>query len=213
MRVADLENRKQLWAVGAVERLTGEITVLGGQVYVTTVTPDRGLITSQSERDAKATLFVAAYVPAWVEFEIDRRVPPDEFERFIERVAAGAGIDTNKPFPFSVTGKLIDLEFHVINGACPMHARQHGLSLPDDVAPVRKRYDEVDATVFGIFAKDAVGNLTHPATKTHAHVVTRDGKQTVTGHIERSGLAQGAILRLPAIEEPHARGQDSTDEH
>jgi hypothetical protein len=51
----------------------------------------------------------------------------------------------------------------------------------------------------GVFAADSVGELTHPATSTHVHLIfeERDTGRLVTGHLERVGLAAGAVLKLP----------------
>lgn len=50
-----------------------------------------------------------------------------------------------------------------------------------------------------LFAEDAVGKLTHPATKTHGHILYRDPifGQRVTGHLEAVGIRQGAVLKIP----------------
>jgi alpha-acetolactate decarboxylase len=100
---------------------------------------------------------------------------------------------------FTVEGDFSHLRLHVINGACPLHARLRKIELPEENQPVEVEKEQVRGTLVGVFAKDAVGNITHPATSTHMHLVFQDEQsgKTVTGHVERIGLLKGAVLRLP----------------
>jgi hypothetical protein len=55
-----------------------------------------------------------------------------------------------------------------------------------------------------VYAEGSVGQLTLPATSTHGHLVYKDpaSGRKVTGHLERFGLAPGAVLKLPATAQP-----------
>ncbi len=59
-----------------------------------------------------------------------------------------------------------------------------------------------------IFSLTAVAMLTHPATSVHAHLIWDDPLtgQRLTGHLERFGLAPGAVLRLSAEARPQPAG-------
>lgn len=67
----------------------------------------------------------------------------------------------------------------------------------------QRQHDRIrDAAAQGVYASDAVGELTHPATSTHVHLIFEDdasGKEA-TGHVEQVGPAKGAVLKLPARE-------------
>jgi alpha-acetolactate decarboxylase len=205
VRLKELMKQKHFYAVAALERLEGEITILDGDTLVTSVGPERKLRTDVNERasEAQATMLVGAYVPQWNEVAVSRSIRPEEVEEFIVKAAADAGIDTTNPFPFVVEGELTDVRLHVINGACPMHARLNKIELPQEISPVELEHKKVRGTLVGIFAKDAVGNLTHPATSMHTHAIfgTKRSKR-VTGHVERVGISAGSVLRLPFVESP-----------
>lgn len=142
---------------------------------------------------------IGAYVPSWTARTVTADVAPDAFDRQIADAAAQAGVDTSAPFVFTVEGHFSDLRLHVINGACPMHARLRRMEIPKDRQPVEVEHDQVRGTVVGVFATDAVGRITHPDTSTHVHLLFKDpaSGETVTGHVEQLGLLAGAVVRVP----------------
>ena len=62
-----------------------------------------------------------------------------------------------------------------------------------------EKFPSVRGTVVGVYAENSVGNLTHPGTSMHSHLVFTDPSSglKVTGHLERLGLRSGSQLRLP----------------
>jgi alpha-acetolactate decarboxylase len=207
--LADLLDQEQFYAVGAVAGLQGEITILDSAAYATSVTPDRRLDPLDGPATA-ATLLVGQTVPRWSGVTIDVEVTADDFDHVIHDAAAGQGVDTSMPFMFIVEGEMIDVRLHVINGACPVHARMKKLEIPDDRQPFEHESGRLRGTVVGVYAPDAVGKLTHPATSVHAHLIYVDettGEQ-VTGHLERIGIAAGATVKVPAEAESGEAGGD-----
>jgi len=193
-----LVERPHFYGVAALESLKGEATFYDGKLTITGVDAKGGLKPIDAQ-EVQAALLIGAYVPAWTEHKVTKGVGPDEFDQFVAEQAAMAGVKTSQPFMFVVEGEFSKLRTHVINGACPMHARLMKIELPPQHRPFEAELDKVRGTIVAVFAKDAVGNLTHPATSTHAHVVYQDpgSGKTVTGHVERVGLIEGAVLRLP----------------
>ncbi|MCO6454157.1 MAG: acetolactate decarboxylase [Pirellulaceae bacterium] len=195
-----LVERPHFYGVAALARLEGEVTILDGKVTVTCV-DDKGRLEPDESTplDNSATLLVGAYVPAWTEHKVTADVAFDELDQFLADAAAKAGVSTEKPFVFTLEGEFSGARLHVINGACPLHARLRKLELPKERQPVEVELDKIRGTVVGVFAKDAVGDITHPATSTHMHLVFTDGKsdKTITGHVEQIGLLRGVTVRLP----------------
>ncbi|MEX1027669.1 MAG: acetolactate decarboxylase [Candidatus Paceibacterota bacterium] len=151
--------------------------------------------------DESETLLVGAYVPSWTEQKVAKSVSPDEFDKYLADAGTKAGLNVSEPFVFTIEGEFSKLSFHVINGACPLHARLKKIDLPEGKRPFEAELEKVKGTIFGVFAKDAVGDITHPATSTHMHLVFKDDKsgKLVTGHVEQIGLLEGAVLRLPKV--------------
>ena len=102
---------------------------------------------------------------------------------------------------FSLDGEFTRVRLHIINGACPMHARLKKLELSKDRQPFEAQIPRVQGTLLGVYAKDSVGKLTHPGTSTHIHLkyVDESTGATITGHLEQIGLSAGAVLYLPLV--------------
>jgi len=197
--LAAVVDRPHFYGVGAVEGLRGEITIFDSVAVVTGGTSD-GQLSSLSQTDLQATLLVGRSAPKWSTVVLDDGVMDDRLDRTIADAARDAGIDTTAPFVFLIEGGLIDVRLHVINGACPVHARLKNLALGPDEQAFELEATSLEGTVVGVYAEGSVGRLTHPATVTHPHLIWEDKRtgQRVTGHLERFGLAPGAVLRLPA---------------
>ncbi len=200
VQLKKLMERPHFFGVAALENLEGEATIVDGNMTITRV-DDKGQLESGDKAaiDGQATLLVGAYIPAWIEHKVARRVEADEFDQYVAEAASKAGLAMSKPFMFTVEGELSNVHLHVINGACPMHARLKKIELPPERQPFEAEFDKVRGTIVGVFAKDAVGDITHPATSTHLHLLFKDAKsgKMFTGHVEQIGLSPGAVLRLP----------------
>lgn len=200
--LGDLMTRPHFYGVGALEKLSGEVTILDGAATVTKVNAEGAPSPLDADAaDANATLVVGAYVPQWTEHNISSAVPPGDLDRTVAEMAAKSGLDVSKPFVFVIDGVFNDIRLHIINGACPMHARLKKLELPKDKQPFEANLPEVQGTVVGVYAKDAVGQMTHPGTSTHMHVQFTQvpSGATMTGHLEQLGLSAGAVLHLPLV--------------
>lgn len=200
-RIALVEatSRPHLYAVGALAGLTGEVTLIDGEVVATTVTEGHQLEPLELNHELQATLLVGSHISAWTDHTVSEAVPPQGFDAYIEQLANTQGIDLSSPFVFMVTGDFVDVRLHVIQGACPVHAKMHGIELSHDEKPFEASFSRRKGTLVGVFAKDAAGDLTHPDSSTHTHIIfnqsTSDSK--LTAHVEQIGLAAGSVIRLP----------------
>lgn len=196
--LAEIVKRPHFYGVGALEGLRGEITIQDSAAIVTGVTPD-GRLQPLAPADLQATLLVGRSIEEWTNVTLTEAVSHVEFDEIIATTAARMGINTAVPFMFVVDGEFTDVRLHVINGACPVHARMKKLTLDQNERPYELEAERLTGTLVGVYAADAVGKLTHPATSTHVHLVYEDREtgQIVTGHLERVGLAVGAVVKLP----------------
>lgn len=196
--LAELTSRPHFYGVGALEGLHGEITVMNSAAIVTGVAPD-GRSQSLSAENAQATFLVGQSVDDWTSVTLGEAVSPERFDEMIANTAAGLGFDGATPFMFVVEGEFTDVRLHVINGACPIHARMKNVTLAANERPFELDTKRLAGTLVGVYAVDSVGKLTHPATRTHGHLVYEDRAtgQRLTGHLERVGLAPGAVVKIP----------------
>ncbi len=203
--LAELLKRPHFYGVGALAELKGEISILDSKAVVTTV--DAAGKPFQ-QPGGKATLLIGQSVPAWNEVKIGKDITPEQIDETIRELAAKNGINTSLPFLFMIEGECMEVRLHVINGACPMHARMKKEAIPADQKPFELETETMNATVIGVYAQDSVGKLTHPDTAQHAHLIYYDpaSKQRVTGHLEKYGVKAGATLKLPKTSEQGSGG-------
>lgn len=198
--VADLIQQPHFFGVGAVSGLAGEITIADSKAFVTKVDAN-GVPNEAAAADVEATLFVGQTVASWTEIPINEPISPDVIDTFIANQASERGLDSSEPFVFVINGPCTHVKLHVINGACPVRARMMEETLPSSQKPYELESETLKGTVVGVYAKDAAGKLTHHGTSQHAHLLyqARQDGGSLTGHLERYGLAKGAVLKLPKL--------------
>lgn len=196
--LAEIVDRPHFYGVGAVEGLRGEITIQDSVAIVTGVTPDTRP-QPLAAGELQATLLVGQSMDEWTSLTLTHAVSHDRFDETIATAAAESGLSNAAPFMFVVDGEFTDIRLHVINGACPVHARMKNLALDESERPYELEASSLTGTLIGVYAPDSVGKLTHPATSIHAHLIYAEDEtnQRITGHLERVGLAPGAVLTLP----------------
>jgi len=200
--LADILKITHFYGVGAVAGLKGEITILDSEAIVTAVN-EATKPAVQFRPDIKAAMLVGQSVPAWIEVAFDKDVAPGEMDDAIAKIAAASGVDISLPFMFVIEGECMNVRLHIINGVCPIRARMKKERISDEQDPFEFKTDQVKGTVVGVFASDSVGDLTHPDSSQHSHLVYMDpaSGQRVTGHLEQYGIKKGTKLKLPKVSE------------
>jgi hypothetical protein len=179
--------------VGALEGLTGEVTVIEGRVLVAVAMPPGG----EGERDAecslreaeagdRATLLLLADVPSWDSLQLGICSSYAELEDAISAALRERRHDHALPIPVRVLGRARDLALHVLAGACP-------IATPSGPPPWRWRGACDQVELVGFFAAGAEGSLTHHGRQSHLHAVAGE----VMGHLDEVALEE-AVLLLPS---------------
>ena len=198
VRLVDAVGAPHTYAVGALEGLTGEVTIVDGDVWVSRVAEGGELQVTGPKPLAEdsATLLTLGHVPHWHQTTIERSVSGAELESLIERFAKAKGVDTDKPFPFRIEGQLTDVELHVINGYCPIATDP----ATENKKPWRQINSEpVSANVIGFYAPNAVAVMTHHGTSVHAHgIATVEGRKLI-GHVDSVTVEPGSTLFVPKL--------------
>lgn len=183
-------------AVGALQGLTGEITIVDGETWVARVDAHNELVLTGPEPNSTdgATLLTLGHVEDWAQTEIKESVEGRELEKVIEEFAQTRGIDTTQPFPFRIEGTINRISIHVINGYCPIATD------PDtqDKKPWRWSANEpVLVNIIGFYAPNKVAVMTHHGTSIHAHAILQTGETRLAGHIDQAVIEPGMVLRVP----------------
>jgi acetolactate decarboxylase len=187
-----------LYALGALANLSGEVTVIGGRAYLAYPEEADAMRTETTLRtDAAATLLVASEVPAWNGVVIDRGIRFEDFDDEIARLAAAAGMSPGDRFPFLIEGAFEDLQWHVLDGR---RLSGGGSSHQDHLAAAAKaRRDGATATLVGFYSASDQGVFTHMGSKTHMHCVLEDPLSS--GHVDHVDIPAGITVKFPVRKE------------
>jgi alpha-acetolactate decarboxylase len=189
----------RLDAIGALADLAGEVTVVGGRVwlaYPAGADSARNEVTDRSS--AAATLLVSARVPAWRAVPVDSAIAFEAIDARIAALAAAAGLDVETRLPFRVTGTFTDLDFHVVDGRL---LQGGGDSHADHLAAsTRLHRDAATGTLVGFYSAHDHGVFTHMGSNTHLHVALEE--PTASGHVDHVTIPAGAVVHFPVVPAP-----------
>ena len=112
-----------------------------------------------------------------------------QLENQIEALATKAGIDTSKPFPFKLEGRLDSLDYHIL---VPKKHQQAQASHNEGAKKISAK--NADVEIIGFFSKNHEGVFTHKGSFAHLHVVERHG---YSGHVDEIGASASVRVLFP----------------
>jgi acetolactate decarboxylase len=190
--LSGLANRPNLFALGPLEGLKGEVTVWDGKAWLARW--HAGTVVTTQEFKGKACFLVYTQVPKWTERILSARLDkPEDLEANILAQAQKANIPTDRPFPFVLRGMAQKVKLHVVNKTdnAPHNLEEH------DKVKMLVVLEGREVDVIGFYSEKHAGVFTHHDSYVHMHVLTADRK--VSGHVDQ--LAPGSKMRLclPAL--------------
>ncbi len=182
-----------LYGVGALADLAGEVTILGGKAYLSYPDGDTARTETVSTSDEAATLLVATHVPAWRSIVTEAPIQFEELGEKIGELASAAGMDVDRRLPFLLEGEFEDLRWHVIDGR---RLAAGGTSHEEHMGTaVKLKRDRASATLIGFYSKTDQGVFTHMGSVTHVHAVLEEPLSA--GHVDHVTIPAGTTLKFP----------------
>lgn len=189
----ELKDKKNLYALGAMTNLKGEIQIFDGIASNSLVDADSLVI--DNSFDKEATLLVYTQVGDWDSIQIPPAVVSRrDLEKFIAQEAKKNGINTEAPFPFLLDGIFKSIEWHVINWKEGDTEHSHEKHIKSGV------YGSLQATsaqILGFYSTKHKGVFTHHTTDTHIHF--KLDNQKISGHVDNLELSNDVVLKLPKV--------------
>ncbi len=193
LELNSLKDIKHLYAIGAVEKLKGEILILDGVPFISSY--ENNELTMKRTFNKKATLIVYASVDKWVSFKIPEHINSyATLENHILQVAKAHGIDTYTPFPFLIEGIAKSIKWHIINW--PENDTEH-THQKHMQAGLNGQIHKQAVELLGFYSNAHHGIFTHHSTNMHLHVKTKDNN--LAAHVDALELGKKMILKLPNI--------------
>ena len=189
----ELKDINHLYALGAVENLKGEVLVLDGIPSISYVKGNDSLKTMMidSSFEKNACLLVIASVEEWKSINIPNTVVTyDDFEIFVEEIAAENGVNTVEAFPFMIEGVAKSFDWHVIDWPEGDTEHSHDKHIHSGLYGT---HENQAVAMLGFYSNKHHAIFTHHTTNMHVHVKS----DRATGHADGFVLGENMMLKLP----------------
>jgi acetolactate decarboxylase len=181
--------REHLYGLGPVEYLRGEILIIDGKSYKSTVLTDSTMKVEETY-SVKAPFLGYANISQWKEEILpDSILTGKQLEKYLDLVT----VSSARPFLFMLRGIVDHATIHIVN--LPKGSQVYS---PDDVQRAHRKFKifNEESEVVGFFSTGHQGILTHHDTYLHMHLITADKRKM--GHLEELSFKQGTgKLYLP----------------
>ncbi len=166
--------RKDLYGLGPMENLRGELLILDGVTFHSQVGEDSSLHVTRGNGSG-APFFSYSYVDQWEEWKLPDSIhTPKQMEKYLDKISP-----LDDPYFFKISGMMDEAMIHVVNlpeghtVQSPADAHQGQIS----VSLKNRRVD-----VIGFFSRKHQAIFTHHDTYLHMHLITDDRK--LMGHVD-----------------------------
>ena len=185
-----LRNVVNIYALGAMEELSGEIQIFNGQDYSSTVVDDSVLVGGSENQNA--AFIVYSQVKNWKDLPIPLSVTNMEALIGFFEYNEESELNTDKPFMFLIEGRVEQLDWHVLMPSTKdsPDVAEHNKHLVKSGSII----DE-DVEILGVYSRDHEGVFTHHGMPVHMHFRTMDGM--LAGHVDALELGPEMNLKIP----------------
>lgn len=190
--LATLSERKNLYALGPMTGLAGEITVIDSRPSLARVGPS-GAPQIEQSFEGGAPFLVWSSVRNWRDHALPASVQSvADLEGHLSKLAAEKGWPA--AFPFTIAGRFDTIHFHILNAKpdAPFPAGQAAHR------EIQARFESgpSQATLIGFFSTAHEGVFIHRGALTHIHFQDRDS--ALSGHVDELALGAGPfVLKTP----------------
>ncbi len=184
-----LANKTNLYGLGPVEYLAGEILIIDGKSYKSTVVSDTTMNVEETY-EIKAPFFGYANIAKWTEQTLPDSIQTiQQLEQYLDKVTKSSP----RPFMFKLSGTVEQATIHIVN--LPKGSK---VSSPDEAHNGQKKYElkNEQSELIGFFSTEHKAIFTHHDTFLHMHLMTTDRKKM--GHLDEVLFKKGTMkLYLP----------------
>ena len=191
IQLSELAGLDNLYALGAVGELNGEVQIFDSQPSITYV--EDGNLLFDTTFQSSASFIVYAQVKTWQQITIPSEVVTrDQFEEYLQIEAERIGLNTDEPFPFLLSGNFAENSWHVIQWDPSDTVHTHEKHIESGLFG---KMENKHLEMLGFFSKNHAGVFTHHTTFMHLHYITEDGLSA--GHSDDFILGDSVVLSLP----------------
>ncbi len=176
--LSELTNIKNLYAVGPVSQLDGEITVIDGKCYIARV-DQLGGEAVEEDCSLKAPFLVYGHFSKWNMVRSNVIVlSMKDLKRRIMEILSENGVFTEDPSVFLMEVDIEKLNYHIMKKG--------------RVTPLMIHNKKV--TLLGFYSKHHAGTFTHKGEQIHLHFLSVDKKHS--GHVDDFKLRSNSKWKM-----------------
>jgi acetolactate decarboxylase len=184
-----ISNKSNLYGLGPVEYLSGEILIIDGKSFKSTVVSDTTMKVEETF-DIKAPFFGYANISKWTEQTLPDSIQTiQQLETYLNKVTQ----NLPRPFMFKLLGTVEQATIHIVN--LPKGSK---VSSPDEAhkGQVNYKLNNEQSEIIAFFSTEHKAIFTHHDTYLHMHLMTTD-KQKM-GHLDEVLFKKGTMkIYLP----------------
>lgn len=173
----DTLEKKNLFGLGPVAGLQGELMVLDGKVYQSSRKGNQ--LSNKIDTSAKVAFFVYSYVKEWKTIESKASIESlAELEKWIEATAVAQDMDLEKPFVFQIETIAVSAPFHIIHWK---EGTEHMFDNHKQFAYLAE-WKAKRVMLLGFYSRHHKSLFTHHSSNLHIHVL--EGESETVGHLD-----------------------------
>jgi acetolactate decarboxylase len=184
-----IATKEHLYGLGPVAYLAGEILIIDGKSYKSTVVSETTMKVEETY-NIKAPFFGYTNISQWEEQTLPDSIGTiQQLEKYLDQITKLSP----RPFMFKLWGRVEKASIHIVN-----LPKGSIISSPDEAHKGQKNYQLINklAEIVGFFSTEHKAIFTHHDTFLHMHLITADRKQM--GHLDKVLFKKGAMkLYLP----------------
>jgi acetolactate decarboxylase len=189
IKLDTIYNKTNLYGLGPVEYLSGEILIIDGKAYKSTVVSDTTMKVEETY-DIKAPFFGYANISRWTQQTLPDSIHTmQQLEQYLDKVTKSSP----RPFMFKLSGTVEQATIHIVN--LPKGSK---VSSPNEAHNGQKNYELINepSEIIGFFSTNHKAVFTHHDTYLHMHIMTTNLQKM--GHLDEVLFKKGTMkLYLP----------------
>lgn len=182
--------KNNLYGLGPVSGLHGELMILDGKIYSTSKKGNK--LINQVNKVNKAPLFVYSHIKKWKAIELNVNVKTySELETLIENTARDNNYDIEIPFAFKIEANINLIKYHVIEWKDnETHTMENHMRYA-----YNGEFKNKPVTLLGFYSTHHQRIFTHHTTHMHIHVMDNNSK--TIGQVAEINQKGKIVLYLP----------------
>lgn len=181
-----------LYGLSPLHLLGGEVTVIDGKIFVSTVSSTCAITVKETNEPVSAPFGVFTHVTSWYEKKVKAAVSSEEnLQKWIEKQAIAVGKSLENPFVFTIKADFDLVGYHIISKDSTIQEHNHELH---DLAKKQYSVENTSGELIGFYSRNHEGVFTHKGSFIHIHFIDTAKRQM--GHLEEIKWKGKGVLKI-----------------